>query len=141
MQCMQGLRLTEEVCLRMLHYLVGHVVVSGSQKVLCALVCVLWEVCVVLKHNSLCGDAAAFCQHNCLVALMLQACMKCDGCRLCNCLYNHARRGVVAGMLVFVRRFRASLVHRYARAFVSPFSWLRLAVGIVGRARWRWQWR
>ena len=39
MRCMQGLRSTEETVLLMFHYLVGHVAVSGSQKVLCALVC------------------------------------------------------------------------------------------------------
>ena len=81
MRCMQGLRSTEGAFLVMFHYLVGHVAVSGSQKVLCALVCVQWEVCVVIKHNSLCVDAATFCQHNCPLALMQQACMKCDVCR------------------------------------------------------------
>ena len=39
MRCMQGLRSTEEAFLLMFHYLVGHVAVSGSQKVLCELVC------------------------------------------------------------------------------------------------------
>ena len=84
MRCVQGLRSAEEVCLLMFHYLVGHVAVSGSQKVLCALVCVHWEVCVcvVLKRNSICVHAAAFCQHSCPLALMQQACMKCDVCRL-----------------------------------------------------------
>ena len=39
-------------------------------------------VCVVRKRNSLCVDAAAFCQHSCPLTLMRQACMKYDVCRL-----------------------------------------------------------
>ena len=53
-----------------------------TESTMCVGMCSLGSVCVVLKRNSLCVDAAAFCQHSCPLALMQQACMTCDVCRL-----------------------------------------------------------